>query len=143
MSDWNGSLDKLGKLMTNLSKLASVPSRASGSVAAEIARLIDQQFASGTDPNGRPWAKLMPSTVKRKRGNTRILVRTGDMRKGVRVTPMSGGGVSITLAGYGGFHQSGTKNMVIRMILPGATFPKTWRIAIEKSVRDAYGKALK
>ena len=57
----------------------------------EIGSLLErrtlQRFDREVDPDGKPWASLKPSYAKRKAkesGNTKILVRRGDLRASIR-----------------------------------------------------------
>jgi phage virion morphogenesis protein len=131
------------KLAENLARLASVPSRIAKPAAARINQLIAVQFSSGQDPYGKAWTPLMPSTVKRKRGDTRILIRTGNMSVVTAAASASGSGIELTSTQEGTFHQFGTVNMVARPIFPGkSNLPVSWRLAISEEYKSAFGKAM-
>jgi hypothetical protein len=114
-----------------LRELAGVPAAASREASESIAKLIDRQFATGTDPYGKPWKPLAPSTIKRK-GNARINVDTENLWKGVQVAPLPGAGVSVTFADdYAAYVQT------VRPVLPNRGVPKPWAAAIADAVGHA------
>lgn len=66
-------------------------------------------FATGTDPFGKSWAPLSPTTlaIKAKKGSSdRILVDTGKMMNSLLVSKTSDS-VSITISHPAPFHQTG------------------------------------
>jgi hypothetical protein len=131
-------------LAATLAELDDVPSRISSEVADGINVLIADQFASGSDPYGAPWAPLLPQTVRRKGGDARILLRSDDLAAQTVARPTSGAGVEITSVGYGGRHQGGTKHMVARPILPdGGELPESWQEVIDTATESAFKKALR
>lgn len=135
MGAFTGDPSKLGQLVRNLGKLASVPARIAEPVSKALDAQIRSEYEGSADPYGNAWAELMESTVRRKGGDDRIKNRTGAELSGIEVRPMSGAGVSITLADYEGFHSVGTKHMQARPSLPTGTMPATWRKLID-DVRD-------
>lgn len=127
-----GDISKLGKLASNIRKLASVPSQASKDAAVGIANLIENQFDTGTDPYGNAWAPL-------KKGGASHLTENHPLRDSIEVKPMSGGGVSVTIGEeYGYYHQTGTSRMPARPILPVRTMPEAWRTAISDACDAAF-----
>lgn len=135
----------LQRLNGTLRALADVPSQASRDAADRIADLIEESFDAGLDPYGRAWAPLMASTIERHPGRgAPPLTDTGAMRGSVHVTPKAGAGIDITIdAPYAKFHQTGTKYMAQRQIIPqsGGIAP-AWREAIAEAVADNIKKAL-
>jgi len=131
-------------LAERLEELQGIPSRITGEVADAINEEIGGQFAGGHNAYGTPWKPLLPQTVRRKRGDARILRRTDALSAETRAVPMQGAGIEITSLDYGTFHQSGTKRMVARKILPdGTALPKAWTEAIEDATDRAFSKVLK
>jgi hypothetical protein len=128
---FTGDPAKLGQLVRNLGKLATVPSRLAEPVAEALGEQIRSEYEASTDPYGNAWAELMESTLQRKGGDDRIKIRSGEELSGIEVLPMSGAGVSVTLADYEGFHTGGTKHMEARPSLPTGTMPATWRKVID------------
>lgn len=136
----------LKSLIARLGDLADIPSRASRSAAQRISDLIQEGFDQGTDPYGRPWKPLAPSTIARRpwRGPP-PLTDTGKMRDAVTVAPRAGGGVEISSpVSYSVYHQRGTTHMPARKLLPeGRELPEEWQDAIEESIEAAYRSARK
>ncbi len=135
-------------LMARMAELEGIPSRIAKEVAEGISALVADEFAGSHDPYGKPWKPLLPQTVRRKGGDTRILRRTDAMSSGITVKPTAGSGIAIdvgnTSTPYGEYHQSGTKHMVARKILPdGSSLPKAWEAVIEEASARAFKKVLK
>lgn len=128
-------------VMRSLRQLASVPARVSADAAPVVTDLIAQQFTDGVDPYGEPWEPHAEATVKRW-GEHPILDLSGRM-KSVSVAPLSGAGIGVSLgADYSRFHQTGTKTMPARRILPdNRGLPATWVQALSHLTQDAFGKA--
>jgi len=130
--------------MENLGELSTVPSRVAKAAAAIIAQRIAEQFDNGADPYGRSWSPLRPATLAKGR-RPPPLTDSGTMRSSVRVVPLRGAGIEITIgAPYAHFHQTGTKHMVERSILPdGSELPEEWDDAIEQATTEAVARAMK
>ena len=132
-----GDFAGLGKLEANLYKLSTVPSQAATEAAEGIQSLVMDEYASGSDPNGRRWAPLRPSTLKRGR-TPPPLTDSGNMRDGTEVKPLPGAGISISFdVPYAVFHHTGTRNMVARPVAPTGTFPASWNEVIEAAIEAA------
>lgn len=130
-------------LTERLAELEGIPSRIAKEVAEGISVLVKAEFDGAHDPYGRPWKPLLPSTLKRKGGDSRILRRTDALSSGTNVVPASGAGVEIISVEYGEKHQTGTRNMVARKILPdGSDLPKQWEDLIQEASDRAFKKAL-
>ncbi len=131
-------------LASNLGELRGLPSRISREVASGISAKISEQFDAETDPYGNPWSPLLESTVRRKRGDTRILRRTDVMAGNTIARPSSGAGVLLESEDYGQYHQSGTPDMVARTIFPdGEELPDEWQEIIEDATDRAFGDAMR
>lgn len=131
-------------LADRLDQLAAIPSRIASEVADTINDSLSGQFDEGVNAYGNAWKPLLPQTVKRKRGDARILRREDDLSAATRAVPTSGAGIEIVSLDYGTFHQSGTRHMVARKILPdGSSLPKPWEEAIRDASARAFGKVLK
>lgn len=132
------------RLHGTLRALSEVPSRAAADASVRIAGLIDESFDAGTDPYGRAWAPLRPYTLAKGRFPP-PLTDSGAMRASVDVKPTAGAGIEVTIGtDYATFHQTGTRDMVQRQILPqsGGLAP-SWREAIAAAVRAAMSKAVR
>ncbi len=130
-------------LAATLAELEDIPSRIAGEVADGITEEIRTQFDAGLDAYGRPWEPLLPSTVKRKKGDRRILRRTDVLSSETVARPTAGAGIEITSVDYGVFHQGGTVNMVPRPILPDeGELPEAWQEVIQKASDNAFKKAM-
>lgn len=130
-------------LVARLAELEGIPSRISKEVADGIGELVAAEFAGQHDPYGKPWAPLKESTVRRK-GHSRILSDSGLLSGSTEARPSAGAGVGITSIEYGTYHQTGTKFMVARKILPdGPDLPKAWSAVIDRAAQKAFAKVLK
>ncbi len=130
-----GDISRLGGLQRNLNELARVPAATSREVSERLNPMLQQQFATGTDPYGRPWAPLRPSTLKRGR-RPPPLTASGKMRRGTKAFPLPGAGVGFTVPFPGNIHQGGSVNMQARPILPrGGRLPASWGLVIRESAR--------
>lgn len=95
-------------------KTLDTPLRKSGLFMERETRL---NFARESDPDGKPWTPLRPSTLRRKR--TRAILReTGSLAASVMMQGPSGRRVRIVVGvAYGIYHQTGTVKMAQRKIL--------------------------
>jgi phage gpG-like protein len=129
-------------LAETLAELEGIPSRIAGEVAEKITEELREQFDRGVDPYGTPWAPLLPSTVRRKGGDTRILRRADALSSETVASPTSGAGIEITSVAYGQFHQLGTKHMTERKVLPDSgELPPAWQEIIQTATDNAFRKA--
>lgn len=95
---------------------------------------IERQFDTETDPYGNAWSPLAQSTIEQKRRlgyPDSILTRTGDLRKSF---DFNARGKTLTIESYSpyaGFHQTGTRKMPARKLLPddGDTEPNLKMLA--------------
>lgn len=131
------------RLAERLGELAQIPSRVTSKAAVRINLEIAKQFAQGTDPYGKPWARLKPATI-RKKGHDLILVDTNRMQAETIAIPRRGAGIELVTVGYAGFHQTGTKWMVPREVLPDrAELPLAWQAIIREELADAFKKVMR
>lgn len=108
---------------------AEVPQR----VAKELAPMLDQRaqdmFRDEADPYGNPWAPLAASTVRRKKGNSVILYRKGDLGAGTYVL-YTGRRLVFTYGPAAQYAQDGDPgrgNRPPRMLAPTFGIPKSWK----------------
>lgn len=94
-------------------------------------------FARQAAPDGTPWAKLKPATLREKRGGG-ILVRSGALSGSIAAQPATARQVTVKSSGiqYGIFHQFGR-----RMARPFMGFaprhPPKIRKIVERHLRGA------
>jgi phage gpG-like protein len=127
---------KLEKLHRVLAQLDQLPRRVAEIAAPAITIELQKQFAQGRDPHGRKWRKLAT-------GKASHLEESGKLRSKTRAAPMPGGrrGVRILFgsrARIAGFHQTGTKRMPARRILPDKGMPASWAMALTRAHRQAF-----
>lgn len=138
-----GDFKGLEQLERNLRKLAEVPSQASKEAADGITIELQKEYTTGSDPYGKPWAPLKPSTLRRGR-RPPPLTATGKMRDGTKAKPMAGGGVQLEVGRpQGVFHQYGTRIMAARRILPQKALPKAWGQILREAASNAINKVFK
>lgn len=129
-------------LAAALRDLGKVPSQAARQASADIAGLIEQEFDEGLDPYGAAWEALAESTTAKGR-TPPPLTDERTLRDNTDAYPLSGAGIGITLgADYGIFHQTGTRNMPARPILPDGDLPYAWRDMIDNAVQEAVARRL-
>jgi hypothetical protein len=136
------SIASIGRLQQTLNTLARVPRRIAVLAAPQIQERLLDEFRSGANPYGRPWAPLRPSTL-RKHGPP-PLTDTGALKHGTRAFVMRGNraGIHIVLGErYGFFHQVGFRTrgrrVPPRRILPQFGIPRTWRAVLDSCAKQA------
>lgn len=95
---------------------------------------IESEFNRQTDPYGKKWADLSPATIadKVKKGYPlTILTRTKKMRSSAKII-VSSKSVQILLDSPAEYHQSGTRKMPKRQILPEGKLSTT----DERNIKD-------
>lgn len=96
---WSGDISRMSHLADRVADLAEVPSRAAKRVSAELEGLLQEEFDAGHDPYGTAWKPIEAETAERRtQTSTPPLTDTGAMRASLRVKPMRGAGVSITIS---------------------------------------------
>ena len=131
---------KLDKLTATLRDLAHVPSQVAKDVSIELNKELQKEYVQGTDPYGKSWAPLKPSTLKKGR-RPPPLTDTGKLKSGTRALPLPGAGVAVVVgAPYGAYHQTGTERMAARPILPDRGMPPKWREIVTRVASKAIAK---
>jgi hypothetical protein len=137
---WNGDISQMGHLADRIADLAEVPSRAAKRVSLELVALLQEEFDEGHDPYGTAWKPLVEATLaKRSQTSLPPLTDTAKMRASLRVRPMRGAGVAITIDHPAAPHQTGWAGPQgsgpARPILPARSeLPADWIDAIEASI---------
>jgi len=113
------------KAMEALSDGKAVKQIASSS-HPKIARLLDAQFASGTDPYGNAWP--------RKKDGSQALQ---DARGRVSVA-VQGEGISASIDAVLEYHQQGSSRNPQRLVVPTEAMgiPDSWRGALEEAASE-------
>lgn len=128
----DAAIAALASVQRQLDDLATLPRKLAAACAPEITKLLQAQFRTGTDPYGRAWRKLKPSTL-RKHGPP-PLTDSGKLGDGTRARVLDGNRAGMSLvvgARYGAFHQVGFRvgktEVGPRRILPAFGMPASWR----------------
>lgn len=121
-----GDFAIFGKLKAMIGRLEQVPKKMAAPLARKLDARFQKQFDTGTDAYGKPWAPLAVSTIRRKGGDARILIRTG-MSRAVSYVASLGGGVRFTIGGALKWHMQPSRNRPARPVLPIHGLPATWR----------------
>lgn len=131
-----GSFSRLGGLQRNLQELARLPAAVSAKVAPELTTSLQEEYATGSDPYGRPWAPLKASTLRKGR-HPPPLTASGNMRRGTKAFALSGAGVGFAVPFPGNIHQGGSVDMQARPILPrGGRLPAGWTMTIKRISKE-------
>lgn len=123
-----------------LRELAGGNIRRAGAVAIQSAltNLIDERFDDRAAPTGTPWAARKPPT-----GTWPILEKTGRMRRSFKVVATAAQVRVLNDTEYLKFHQTGTKHMVARPVLPTGPLPPEWERRIDTAVSNAIDRFFK
>lgn len=129
---------KLERLSRVLAQLDQLPRRVAEIAAPAITAELQREFARGADAHGRKWKRLAT-------GKPSHLTKSRKLRAGTRAAAMPGNSRGIRImfgarARIAAFHQLGTKNMPARRILPDQGMPASWRLALERAHRVAFGR---
>jgi len=132
---WN-----FGPLNRAIKSLAAIPSKAAEEAARGISAELKGEFAAGSDPYRRPWARLRPSTIKRK-GHSRPMIDKGKAKSTTKAVPLRGAGIALqTDADYLRFHQGESGKRPPRPVFRNqAQLPRRWLEIIEKAIKSALG----
>ena len=145
-----GNPSDMGELSARLAELAKVPSRIAAAVAADLEALLEQGYRRGRNPYGEPWAPLKRRTLAKHRPPP--LTHHGLMREDTSVAPRGGAGVVLSAPFPAGIHMTGAGlqtsddpadewGMEARPMFPdGEALPASWQKAIDRRVREAFGK---
>jgi len=120
-----GDYGKLDSLITRLgaADLAEFHVRLHKLCAMKAESLVKKEFRASTDPYGKAWAKL-----KYRQGKP--LQNTGIMASSVHTGPNADGFYIEIDTSYAVYHQSGTKRIPKRQIIPEGAWPQEWVTAM-------------
>lgn len=134
----------LRDLAARMKDLEGIPSRIAKRVSADINEELTNEFEQGVNAYGNAWKPLLPQTIRRKGGDDRILRRTDELSSKTRARPTAGAGIEIETLDYNEKHQTGTKHMAARKVLPdGSALPRSWQESIKNATSEEFGKAMK
>jgi hypothetical protein len=138
-----GDFAALAKLAKTLDKLGDKTMPAMSLKGAVVLnRLVEEQFALGVDPWGRSWADLKESTTKKGR-TPPPLTASGKMRSKAQAIP-GVKGITEKIPSPAGFHQTGTKKMESRPLVPhGNVLPPRWSEPLEAAGVEVISSQLK
>jgi len=127
-----GTPRNFGQFAQALRALAKVPSATAAPVAAALTREMRKNFRAGQDAYGRAYSPLLPTSLARGR-------RPPPLRKYARfasVKPLPSVGVAFVVDHpQAGFHQTGTRYMAKRIVVPDGSLPATWRRIVEREFK--------
>lgn len=132
----------LAKWTRTAKALAGIPARA----ARPIAECLDQRvldcYRNESDPYGNPWAPLAASTIRRKRGNSVVLYRTGRSGADCGAKPLPGSGVAVWAGGAAKHHMAPSGSRPERPVLPTRGIPPSWKQDIAAVLGAEYARAV-
>lgn len=138
MADFEIDTSQVAALAQRLERFADGQWRTGlmGQVGEELVELVREGFERQADPYGAPWAPL-------KRRSGRILQDTGRLRM-FFVRSKSASMVRVgTPAFYGRFHQTGTKHMPARKMVPDGALPGAWSSRVNAIVERVIKQAMR
>lgn len=107
----------------------------SRNVGEEIIGLIKDEFRAEKDPYGTGWKK----PKKYPDGRKVLSGKTSRLKGGWHVVKATKRGFTVASAvNYATFHQTGTKYIPQRRIVPDAAIPQKWRRAIRDTIQEAF-----
>ncbi len=121
------NLQPILRSLTQLGGKLAVPTDFLEATGDYFLKRVEQGFRSEVDPYGKKWAALSPATISQKERlgyPLKILTRTGNMRRSPKYI-VQGKSVKIVASHPSEFHQSGTRKMPQRQILPEGRLTKT------------------
>lgn len=126
--------DRFGRFASGI---AGVKRTILANVGEEVIHLIRDGFERESDPYGSKWAAL-------KHRSGRILQDTGALRNSFHRKQLSSSQVTVGPAvPYARFHQSGTRYMPARKMVPDDGLPTSWSERINAVARRAMALALR
>lgn len=119
-------LSAAAKFRNVAKRLLEVPSRVAADVAPVLERRLRATYLAGQDPYGKPLAPLKASTIRRKGGDARIMIRTEETLQLTNVRPLSGAGIAIKIGPKAEWHLEPTPDRVARPLVPLHGAPARW-----------------
>lgn len=132
------------EVRSKLAQLAQIPAdmpRVLDEIGMMLESRISARFETQTDPLGKRWDRLKPSTLKTypKDGHRKVLDRHGDMLRSLNHYLQNNGNAVVVGFGqpYASFHEYGTKNMARRGMVFGNPSTRTLSPSDEAAILDA------
>jgi len=130
---------RFGEFARALRALARVPSDVARAAAVEIERVWRATQRAGLTPYGGAYAPLTAGSLERGR-------RPPPLRKYARtasVRAMAGAGIALRQSHpQAGFHQTGTRPMARRIVVPDRGLPRSWQRTIAAQFRRTIKRRL-
>lgn len=142
-------IEQMGQLKGVIRKLLELPRRTAEEAKPEIDAALREQFRAGTDPYGRSWAPVKPSTIARRlmSKSSTPLTDTRKLGDGTSVQLQGGTRAGLLIkvgAPYGYFHQVGFRvgrtAVPARRVLPEYGLPALWRRILDRAASRAARK---
>lgn len=138
-------LAAIGRLKETLRRLSELPQQVAREAKPAIDRQLREEFLNGTDPYGRPWAPLKPSTLATGR-KPPPLTDSGALKRGTRVELRRRNGLVLLTGPHGYFHQVGFRvgrtRVPPRRVLPQFGFPIGWKLILRDAARRCARRAV-
>jgi hypothetical protein len=140
-------IEQIGRIKETIRKLSDLPRAIALEAKPALDRALRAEFTSGTDPYGRPWAPLNPSTLAKGR-TPPPLTDTRALRQGTKVQPRRGlrAGLVLMTGPHGYFHQVGFRvyrtRVTPRRVLPQFGIPAGWKIILRDAARRCARRAV-
>lgn len=126
--------DPFAELSSLIGRLEGLAAATTDIVSAKLEpalqQVLEREYDQGQSPDGETWAPKAD-------GSPSHLQKTGAMRSGTKaVNGVSG--VSVHIPKPGNWHQSGTKRMPARKLVPETEpLPPEWQKALENAATEA------
>lgn len=133
-----GKVDRFIKALTSLADTRTLTAL-SKNMAEEALSLVADGFRAQSDPYGRGWRP------KKRPDGRAILVRQGRLRRSWHISKVTARDFTVSASvTYAKFHQSGTRHMEARRMVPSpGKLPPKWRAAFQEMAKEFLIQAFK
>lgn len=133
MASWNAGISSFSRSVAGLKGLAD---KVAEDLQKDIADDLQQKFRSGKDPYGTAWKRRKHQYAHP------ILRKSGNLYRSLDVDTQGSKVIVKRTAAYGSYHQSGTKRLPIRLIVPiqARGTPTSWNPFFRKRVARQFKK---
>lgn len=138
-----GNFEAFPGMRNAMRRLLDVPSKVARRCVAPLNRKIAEMWTKGQDPYGNKWAPLKPSTIRRKHGDARILIRKFQLMPGTFFEALAGAGLKLIIGPNGEWAQRGSHNREVRKVAPDQGLPASWNEIVATETRKEAKAALK